>query len=109
MLHISKLKEKKTVKKENPNRKPADVDVLTIKDPAGIETSVLARSGLYDAGDSQFNRFIMNQSDYKEESVIRSRGNYYLKFPALESEFAFWQKIVLRNTSNCFEILFKEL
>ena len=84
---------KKSLKKGKAERKPADADILTISGPEGIETSVLARSGLYDASDSQFSRFAMKESDYKEEAVIKSHNNYYLKFPALESEFSFWKKM----------------
>jgi tetratricopeptide (TPR) repeat protein len=79
--------------KKETNRKPADVDILRINDPAGIETSVLGKAGLYDAGDAQFSRFNMNESDYRDEAVIKSRSNYYLKFPVLESEFSFWKKM----------------
>lgn len=75
------------------DRKPADVDILRIDDPAGIETSVLAKSGLYDAGDSKFSRFAMKESEYSDAAVIKSRSNYYLKFPILESEFSFWKKM----------------
>jgi tetratricopeptide (TPR) repeat protein len=94
----SKVVESKTniaqnTKKKSGDRKPADIDVLSIKEPGGIETSVLSKAGLYDAGDSQFSRFMMRESDFKEESVIKSRGNYYLKFPVLESEFSFWKKM----------------
>ncbi|MEQ1721739.1 MAG: tetratricopeptide repeat protein, partial [Pseudobdellovibrio sp.] len=94
----SKVVESKTdsaqnTKKKSGDRKPAEVDILSIKDPGGIETSVLSKAGLYDAGDSQFGRFMMRESDYKEESVIKSRSNYYLKFPVLESEFSFWKKM----------------
>jgi len=97
------LSKKNKHKKTSTSRKPADAEVLTINDPVGIEKSVLSRSGLYDAGDSQFSRFAMNLSDYKEESVIKSRGNYYLKFPILESEFAFWQK--MKSSPPAYEIL----
>lgn len=80
-------------KKKTGDRKPADVDFLKIEEPGGIETSVLSKAGLYDAGDAQFGRFNMRESDYKEESVIKSRNNYYLRFPVLESEFSFWKKM----------------
>lgn len=81
-------------KKSEPKpRQPADVDILRIDDPAGIESSVLTRAGLYDGGDDQFSRFTMKESDYRDESVIRSRQNYYLRFPTLESEFTFWKKM----------------
>lgn len=92
-----------SAKKTIVNRKPADIDVLSISEPAGIETSVLARSGLYDASDAQFDRFEMKASDYKEESVIKSRNNYYLKFPALESEFSFWKK--MKENPPAYEVL----
>lgn len=84
-------------------RKPADVDFLTVKNSDEIGKSILARSGLYDASDSQFDRFTMKQSDYKEESVIKSRNNYYLKFPVLESEFAFWKK--MKENPPAYEIV----
>jgi outer membrane protein assembly factor BamD (BamD/ComL family) len=75
-------------------RAPADVDYLKINPDGGIETSVfLAKSGLFDAGDNQFKRFNINESDYKEEAVIKSKSNYYLKFPILETDFSFWKKM----------------
>ncbi len=80
-------------KLKSANRQPADVDILRIEEPGGIETSIISKAGLYDGGDSQFSRFFMKDSDYKEESVIRSQSNYYLKFPILESEFSFWKKM----------------
>lgn len=98
----------KTVKNEAQSkngitRKPADSDMLVINDPLNIEKSILSRAGLYDASDSQFGRFTMKQSDYKEESVIKSRSNYYLKFPVLESEFSFWKK--MKENPPAYEIL----
>ncbi len=75
-------------------RTPADVDYLKITNAeTDIQSSLLGKSGLFDAGDSQFKRFTMNESDYNDESVIRSRSNYYLKFPVLETEFTFWKKM----------------
>lgn len=74
-------------------RQPADVDILRIEEPGGIETSVIAKSGLYDGADSEFSRFLMRENEYNDEAVIRSQSNYYLKFPLLESEFAFWKKM----------------
>ena len=103
-----KNKIKKNSVENTSSRKPADVDVLAINNSKnainfGIEKSILARSGLYDASDSQFGRFTMNESDYKEESVIKSRNNYYLKFPVLESEFAFWKK--MKENPPTYEVL----
>ena len=85
----------KSARKNNmkSDRQPADVDILRIDEPGGIETSVISKSGLYDGGDAQFSRFSMRENEYKEEAVIRSQSNYYLKFPILESDFSFWQKM----------------
>lgn len=75
------------------SRAPADVEVLRIDEPGGIETSVIAKAGLYDGADSEFSRFLMRENEYSEEAVIKAQSNYYLKFPILESEFSFWKKM----------------
>ncbi|MBC7741679.1 MAG: tetratricopeptide repeat protein [Bdellovibrionaceae bacterium] len=78
----------------NKSRRPADFDVLNIDAKSSdVETSLFLKAGLYDGGDSKFARFSMRDTDFNEESVIRSQNNYYLKFPILESEFSFWNKI----------------
>lgn len=89
-----KLTAKAETESNATSRQPADVDILRINEPGGIETSIISKSGLYDGGDTQFSRFSMRDSEYKEESVIRSQSNYYLKFPILESDFQFWQKMI---------------
>lgn len=82
------------VAEDKVDRAPADVDYLKVSDDANqLQASLIGRSGLFDGGDSQFRRFMINESDYNEEAVIRSRSNYYLKFPVLETEFSFWKKI----------------
>lgn len=88
------------------NRQPADVDVLRIDEPGGIETSVIAKSGLYDGADAQFSRFVMRENEYSEEAVIRSQSNYYLRFPTLESEFSFWKK--MQETPPAYEFVPKK-
>ena len=88
-----KLVDLETAQDKKVGRAPADVDYLQINPDGGIETSVLSRSGLFDAGDNQFRRFNINESEYKEEAVIKSKSNYYLKFPVLETEFSFWKKM----------------
>jgi tetratricopeptide (TPR) repeat protein len=82
----------KSGKSKVADRQPADIDILQMS-PGGIETSIISQSGLYDGGDSQFSRFSMREGEYKEEAVIRSQSNYYLRFPTLESEFQFWGKM----------------
>jgi tetratricopeptide (TPR) repeat protein len=78
---------------KKPNRQPADIDILRIDEPGGIETSVIAKAGLYDGADSEFSRFLMRENEYNEDAVIRAQSNYYLRFPILESEFSFWKKM----------------
>lgn len=80
-------------KSKKIDRQPADVDILRIDEPGGIETSVISKSGLYDGADAQFSRFVMRENEYNEDSVIRSQSNYYLRFPTLESDFSFWKKM----------------
>lgn len=91
LAKIKKISQKN--KNSKSQRSPADVDILRIESPGGIETSIISRSGLYDGGDAEFSRFTMRESDYKEEAVIKAQNNYYLKFPILESEFSFWKKM----------------
>lgn len=88
---VEKTKVKTATK--SSKRKPADVDVLKIEDLANNNEVYYSKAGLFDGGDAKFTRFTMRDADYKEESVIKSRNNYYLKFPILESEFAFWNKM----------------
>ncbi|MBC7420787.1 MAG: tetratricopeptide repeat protein [Bdellovibrio sp.] len=91
---VKPVAEATTKQVNSKKRAPAEVDVLKIDvNAAEIEESLFSRSGLYDGGDSKFSRFAMRDTDYKEESVIRSQNNYYLKFPMLESDFSFWDKI----------------
>ncbi len=94
------------LKTKKADRKPADVDILRIDEPGGIETSIISKSGLYDGGDAEFSRFSMRENEYKEEAVIRSQSNYYLKFPILEAEFSFWKK--MKETPPLYEFSSKK-
>lgn len=88
-------------------RAPAEFDILTLAtDTPAVESSLFSRSGLYDGGDSKFSRFVMRDADYKEDSIIRSSNNYYLKFPMLESEFSFWNK--MKENPPVYEIKIKD-
>ncbi len=91
---VAQLKKPAHEETEFKKRAPADVDVLNIDaQSTELETSLFLKAGLYDGGDSKFSRFSMRDTEYNDESVIRSQNNYYLKFPMLESDFSFWNKI----------------
>jgi tetratricopeptide (TPR) repeat protein len=77
-------------------RTPATTDVLTI-DPKGSIPAVLAstpvRAGVYDGADPGYERFQVKDYEIKEESIIRSRSNYFIPFPMLEFETSLWSRI----------------
>lgn len=84
-------KEAKLAKQKN--RKPAGLDFIKIDEPGGIEASVLSKAGLFDGGDADYNRFQLLNSDFKDDAVIKSQFNYYLKFPQIDADFIFWTKM----------------
>ncbi len=90
-INSKNFSEKKSTNKID--RSPADFEFLKITQDEKKNGGLLSRSGLFDAGDTQFKRFGMMESDFKEEAIIKSRSNYYLKFPFLDTEFLFWKKM----------------
>lgn len=75
------------------DRKPAEADFLTIDKPGGVETSPLLKSGLNDGADAYLQRFVVKDIEINEKSILKSDNNYYLKFPMLEIDFSFWNKM----------------
>lgn len=76
-------------------RRPAGTDLAI----ANVQKSVLPpapslaekisskkdfQHGIFDGGDPEFRRFMVKDYEFKEESVIASRANFYLPFPMLE-------------------------
>ena len=80
-------------------RKPASADALQIsKDGpvvAGADEveSGSMKFGVFDGGDPSFERFSIKDYELNEESVLRSKENYYIAFPMLEQPFVYWNKI----------------
>ena len=99
------LAEKKTAKKvsrqiekSGKDRQPATADVLVLK--SGQDTpnaSAEARSGLFDGGDPNFERFAIKDYEIKEDELIRSKENYYIQYPMIRAENHYWQKMKIAS------------
>lgn len=79
------------------SRKPAAVDVLVINKDAPLEVTAEPekKSGIFDGADPRFDRFSISDYEVKEESIIASKENIYLSFPALRIQSLELQKINL--------------
>lgn len=82
------------------NRKPANTDVLKIGDQGAAVAALdeTVKAGVWDGGDPDYDRFSIKDFEIKEESIIKSRDNYYIPFPLHETPIAFWEKIKLSPT-----------
>jgi tetratricopeptide (TPR) repeat protein len=73
----------------NKKRMPAATEILEVKkDDQGVKfvggNAELPTVGVYDGNDPEFTRFQIKDYQIKEEAVISSRQNIYLKFPLLK-------------------------
>jgi tetratricopeptide (TPR) repeat protein len=88
----------KTVAAKNlkaTQRKPATADALVISNQ-GVnvaQNDSVNRFGIFDGGDPNYDRFSVKDYEIKEESIIRSKDNYYIPFPMLQSPSEAWDKI----------------
>lgn len=97
----------KTAAKKNHNRKPATADVLVVKeDGANSHDSTPSRSGLFDGGDPNFERFSIKDYEIKEDALIRSRDQYYIPYPMIQAENHYWEK--MKTAAPMYEISPKE-
>jgi tetratricopeptide (TPR) repeat protein len=98
---VDKLAEKAKVTKTLPiknlkERKPATADVLIVKNDGPVatnESTSETRSGLFDGGDPNFDRFTMKDYEIKEDEIIRSKENYYIPYPMIRAENHYWEKM----------------
>lgn len=74
-------------------RKPAATDAVTIAPEGSLTSSVEVRSGIFDGGDPNYDRFSMKDYEIKEDAIIRSKENYYIPFPMLEMPVGYWEKL----------------
>lgn len=97
---------KVTVKTKIP-RAPATTDILKL-DPQGpiavddMTKDTTVKAGIYDGADPQFERFQVKDYEVKEEAIIRSRSNFYIRYPMLEAETPLWAQI--KNTPPMYQI-----
>lgn len=75
-------------------RKPAQVDFLSVIDPMtqinvdDKESNI--RSGLFDGGDEKFDRFKLGIIDTRKSQLQKEMVDYYLRYPLIERDFDFW-------------------
>ncbi len=79
-------------------RTPAGGDALVIaKGPLTADVvkseDLTVRSGIFDGGDPNFERFSMKDYEIKEQAILRSKENYYIPFPMLNLENVNWDKV----------------
>lgn len=82
--------------KSPPGRSPATADFLKMEAQGpllGSLTNGTIRAGVFDGADANYQRFEVKDYEVKEESIIRSRANYFIAFPMLESETPLWSQI----------------
>lgn len=83
-------------------REPAnDSVVVDPKGPlAGDPTRV--NHGLFDGADPKFDRFVINDYEIKEESIIQSRDRFYIRFPWLFESPRKWQDVL--TSENIYQV-----
>lgn len=89
---------------QTEKRNPASTDLLVISNagtPVALEEKNEIRSGLFDGGDPNFERFTIKDYEIKEEAIIKSKENYYIPFPMLEVENINWQRVQVARRGPC--------
>lgn len=84
----SKAKSKVSEEKMEIGRQPAAADALVMADQgraASVGAGAGVRSGIFDGGDPEFERFSVKDYEVKEDAILRSKENYYIPFPMLLS------------------------
>lgn len=84
---------KKASSKEE--RKPATADTLTIA-KNGLQEALPesgGKAGIFDGADPLFERFSIKDYEVKEDSIIRSKNNYYLPYPMLRTVSDTWEQV----------------
>jgi tetratricopeptide (TPR) repeat protein len=78
-------------KKRNENRMPSSEYLIVENSNPPIESKV--SSGVYDSGDPKYNRFRIRDYEIKEEAIISSRENIYIRFPRVRIKTSQLDKI----------------
>jgi tetratricopeptide (TPR) repeat protein len=71
--------------KKVPRRQPAGDEFLQDPEKDNVESSdIRRRSGLFDGGDQNFDRFRIKDYEIQEDAILAARHNVYLPFPMLK-------------------------
>lgn len=74
---------KNEYKKVSEKRSPSSSEILTVEIENRPSSGKL-KSGVFDGGDPTYDRFRIKDYEIKEESIIGSRENIYIKFPIVK-------------------------
>lgn len=99
-----------TITENKVSRSPATADTLLINNNSAEANSSLlnlpqAQNKIpmtFDGGDSNFERFSIKDYEIKEDSIIASKFNVYLKFPMLKTPSPFFD--ILQTRQPVYEI-----
>jgi len=92
--------------KDGKSRKPATADVLVVKNEGpNSHDSGESRSGLFDGGDPNFERFNIKDYEIKEEAMLRSKEGYFIPYPMISAENHYWER--MKIASPIYEIASK--
>lgn len=96
---VSDAQKKKTVLKEaqyqkvESDRKPAGDEFINVA--ASEEKADLSlRTGIFDGADENYDRFRIKDYEIKEEAIIASKYNIYLKFPMLNMKVSQLDRLI---------------
>ncbi|MBS1971516.1 MAG: tetratricopeptide repeat protein [Bdellovibrionales bacterium] len=93
--------------KDGKTRKPATADVLVVKnDGPNSHDSTESRSGLFDGGDPNFERFTIKDYEIKEDAMLRSKEGYFIPYPMIRAENHYWER--MKIASPIYEIAPKQ-
>lgn len=69
--------------KKRDRRPASEIDAI-VQSKISPGNKAYPQVGVYDAGDPNYDRFRLKDYEIKEESIIASRDNIYIRFPALQ-------------------------
>lgn len=82
--------------KDGKARKPAAADVLTLaqnSNPPNSSAEPGLRSGLFDGGDPNFERFSIKDYEIRDDALIRSKEKYYIPYPMIQAGNHYWDRM----------------
>ena len=70
--------------KKNKSREPTGSEFLEVPERNAKKTSLSSMARVFDGNDPNYQRFSVKDYEIKEEAIIASRQNIYIRFPILE-------------------------